>query len=592
MKFCDVSIPSSLKNQVEHPLSSRAKVLLTSVFGPYALDDEYGSRLLNPMELYHNQVTRVQGPFSLRMFHRSCGLMMIQANIQTPCTVLDYPTMQRFNQELETCSYDIIGVSGIPQNLKKVQVMCDLIRQRQPSATVVVGGHITNIANLADLIDADYIVRGDGIRWFRTYLGEDAEQAIRHPQISSTINPRCMGVKISTKPRDTAAVVIPSVGCPVGCNFCTTSAMFGGKGKYINFYETGDELFDIMRQLEKNMGVRSFFIMDDNFLFHRKRALRLLELMQEHQKSWSLYTFGSADVLSKYTIDQLLGLGVSWLWLGLEGENSRYEKLKGADTKSLVRELQENGIRVLGSSMIGLENHTPENIDQVIDYAVSHDVEFHQFMLYTPAHGTPLREEIGGKGLLLNESEIEEADIHGQYRFNYRHPHIPPGQETGYLLKAFKHDFDANGPSIMRMIRTLMKGWLRHKYHPDRRIRERFAVEVESMPTIYAGALWAIKHWFKNNAEVAHKAAGTLEEIYKEFGLKSRISAPAIGLILTYFLHREDKRLKNGVTYEPPTFYESSVQAVVPQKKLHYLLNARERSTDPPAVPAFSETAK
>ena len=33
------------------------------------------------------------------------------------------------------------------------------------------------------------------------------------------------------KPEDTAATVIPSVGCPLGCNFCSTSAMFGGKGE-------------------------------------------------------------------------------------------------------------------------------------------------------------------------------------------------------------------------------------------------------------------------------------------------------------------------------------------------------------------------
>ncbi|MBP8980866.1 MAG: hypothetical protein KBG09_06455, partial [Syntrophobacterales bacterium] len=64
-----------------HPLRTSANVLLTSVFGPYAQDDQYGSRRNNPMELYHNQVTRLQGGFSLRMFHRSFGLLMIQANI-------------------------------------------------------------------------------------------------------------------------------------------------------------------------------------------------------------------------------------------------------------------------------------------------------------------------------------------------------------------------------------------------------------------------------------------------------------------------------------------------------------------------------
>jgi adenine C2-methylase RlmN of 23S rRNA A2503 and tRNA A37 len=53
-------------------------------------------------------------------------------------------------------------------------------------------------------------------------------------------------MKIPDKTRDTAATIIPSVGCPMGCNFCTTSAFFGGKGKSCNFYESGDELFDVM----------------------------------------------------------------------------------------------------------------------------------------------------------------------------------------------------------------------------------------------------------------------------------------------------------------------------------------------------------
>ena len=74
-----------------HPKGTRARVLLSSVFGPYAQDDEYGSRAVNPMELYQNQVTRVQGGFSLRMFHRSFALLMLQANIEAPCTVLDFP---------------------------------------------------------------------------------------------------------------------------------------------------------------------------------------------------------------------------------------------------------------------------------------------------------------------------------------------------------------------------------------------------------------------------------------------------------------------------------------------------------------------
>src|SRR3989338_8694556 len=121
-----------------HPLGSRANILLTSVFGPYAKDDEYGSRALNPMELYQNQVTRAEGPFSLRMFHRSWGIMLIQANIGAPCTLLDFPTMDRFISELQSFAYDIVGISSILPNIEKVKAMCGLVREHLPRATIVV----------------------------------------------------------------------------------------------------------------------------------------------------------------------------------------------------------------------------------------------------------------------------------------------------------------------------------------------------------------------------------------------------------------------------------------------------------------------
>ena len=102
-----------------HPKGSHARILLSSVFGPYAQDDEFGSRAINPMELYHNQVTRAQGSFSLRMFHRSWGIMMIQENISAPCSVLDFPTREDFARELTTNHYDIVGISSIIVNVRQ-----------------------------------------------------------------------------------------------------------------------------------------------------------------------------------------------------------------------------------------------------------------------------------------------------------------------------------------------------------------------------------------------------------------------------------------------------------------------------------------
>ncbi|MBN1489058.1 MAG: cobalamin-dependent protein, partial [Phycisphaerae bacterium] len=302
-----------------HPLGSRARVLLTGVFGPYAQDDQYGSRTINPMELYQNQVTRTQGPFSLRMFHGSWGIKLIQHNIQAPCVLLDFPTIETFVEEITTHTYDIIGISSIIPNVGKVRHMCELIRRHRPEATIVIGGHIANMPDLHERIDADFIVRGEGVRWMRRFLGEDADRPIYHPRILSGMGARTMGVQLRAKPGDVAATLIPSVGCPLGCNFCSTSAMFGGKGKCVHFYETGDELFDVMCQLEEDLNAKSFFVMDENFLLHRKRALRLLTLMEENNKPWALYVFSSANVLRSYTTEQLVALGISWVWMGMEG---------------------------------------------------------------------------------------------------------------------------------------------------------------------------------------------------------------------------------------------------------------------------------
>lgn len=569
-----------------HPLATRARVLLSSVFGPYSQDDEYGSRKINPMELYQNQVTRLQGGFSLRMFHRSFGLMMIQANIDAPCTLLDFPTLERFLEEIRQQSYNVIGISGIIANVGKVAKMCELIRRYQPGATIVVGGHVANKEGLDQLIDADLIVRGEGIRWFQRYLGQDDQAPIKHPMALSGFGSRIMGVDLGDSPDRTAAILIPSVGCPLGCNFCSTSALFGGKGQFINFYETGDELFSVMCEIERTLKVRSFFVLDENFLLHRKRALRLLELMEDSGKSWALSVFSSARVLKSYTMDQLLGLEIGFVWIGLEGEESVYDKLKGVDTLSLVQILQANGIRVLGSSILGLEDHRPEEMGATIEHAVRHDTVFHQFMLYTPNPGTPLYEKHKREGNLLPESQFPLADAHGQYRFNYRHPYIESGEEETYLLDAFRRDFEANGPSLLRLIRVLLNGWQMHKLH-SQRVRNRLAWEAAPLRSTYAGAVWAMKNYYHLNPRLQEKAGRLLADIYAELGWKTRLVAPLFGRYLHSRLKKEEERLAAGNTYEPRSFCENNAAALALKKAHAARRKADTRQLSPIPQPAW-----
>ena len=530
---------------------------MSSVFGPYAQDDEFGSRSINPMELYHNQVTRAQGAFSLRMFHRSWGIMLIQENISAPCTVLDFPTREDFARELTANHYDVVGLSSIIVNLGKVREMCRMVRELSPHSVIILGGHVAAIPGIETMVDADHIVRGEGVAWMRRYLGEDESAPIRHPEIVSGMRTRIMGIRLPERKGSTAATIIPSVGCPMGCNFCTTSAFFGGKGKFVNFFETGDELFEVMREMESKLKVRSFFVMDENFLLHRERAMRLLERMKEANKSWTLSVFASANAIRKYTMQELVDLGVSWLWMGLESPRAGYAKLQGTDTRELTRELREHGIRVQGSTIIGLEHHTPDNILAEIEHAVSHDTDFHQFMLYTPVPGTPLYQEMSEQGRLLRD--VDYADVHGQFKFNFKHAAISRDDSKRFLDWAFWRDFELNGPSLYRISRTLLAGWKRYKDWPDARVRERFTREMGRLSGIYSAALWVMERQFKKvDSKVSEQIHALRKEFKKESGLVARTLPAVLGPVLLWTTRREEKRLARGKTYEPPTILERS----------------------------------
>jgi radical SAM superfamily enzyme YgiQ (UPF0313 family) len=389
----------------------------------------------------------------------------------------------------------------------------------------------------------------------RRYLGEDEHAPVSHPAIVSGLQTRVMGVRLPQRKGGTAATIIPSVGCPMGCNFCTTSAFFGGKGKFVNFYETGDELFEVMCGVESELKVHSFFMMDENFLLHRTRAMRLLERMKAAGKSWELSVFASANAIRKYTMPELVELGVSWLWMGLESPQSTYSKLQGSDTMQLTRELREHGIRIQGSTIIGLEHHTPDNIAAEVEHAVSHQTDFHQFMLYTPVPGTPLYAQMAEQGRLLEG--VDPADIHGQYKFNFRHQAISRDDSKRFLDWAFWRDFERNGPSLYRMCQTMLQGWRRYKDYPDPRVRERFGREMKKLGSVYNAALWVMERQFaKVNRSVSEQIHCLRRQVEREFPVAARLTASLLGPVLLWSSRREERRLAAGHTYEPPAIME------------------------------------
>jgi radical SAM superfamily enzyme YgiQ (UPF0313 family) len=524
-------------------LKNQVKILFSSVFKPYGVDDEYG-RKENIMELFHNQVTREQGIFSLRYNHRSSNLYLLAENINIPSTILDFPSLKRFIKEIKK-GYDYIGISFITPNFSKTKKMAELIRKYSPNSKIILGGHGTQIPELEELIDCDYIVRGEGISWLRKFFGEPVDAPIKHPILPSAENKRIMGIPMLDK----SVVLLPGVGCPNACRFCSTSHLF--KFEYIPFFKTARELFEIMRMAENKLGCSDFFIMDENFFKSKERAVDLLGLMKTHDKPYFLSIFSSAETIKGLGVKFLFEIGIRFIWIGVESKQDNYEKNKGIDMKALFNELRNHGISILASTILFQEHHTQKTIWEDIDYTLDLRPDFVQFMQLGPLPQTALYKEYKEKGLLREDIPYEEW--HGQHQLWFKHPHFTPKESEIYLRKAFQKDFHELGPSILRMFDTIIKGYKHtQKYQNDPWLKMR-TNQLRELSDRYYPLLSVTKPYLPNNK--LKQFTEMLNRGYEEL-FKPKISQKLISRAASLCALKEYIKFKfMGDVRQPKTIY-------------------------------------
>jgi hypothetical protein len=246
-------------------------------------------------------------------------------------------------------------------------------------------------------------------------------------------------------------LLVPGVGCVNGCSFCCTSHFFGKR--YTPFLATGRDLFETCGRLADERGTDEFFVMDENFLKDRGRA------MERHGRYFSFQIFSSAEAIRAFGVDNMLRLGVTFVWVGVESCSTRgnFEKNRGIDAHELVNELRDKGIIVLASGILCQEHHTQDNIQEDIDFMVGLEADFVQFMLLTPEPVTALYRSHKRRGTLREDLPFEEW--HGQKHLSFVHPHFPGDSAERWIESAFRKDFVVNSSSMYRVVETSYRGY-------------------------------------------------------------------------------------------------------------------------------------
>ena len=555
------------------------KLLLSSVFGPYGVDDAYG-RKENIMELFHNQVTREQGLFSLRINYPSFGLHFLAENIHAPTIILDFPSEKKFIKEIGK-GYDYVGISFIVPNFVKAKRMAELIREHAPGSKIVLGGHGTSIPGIEDMIEHDHICRGEGVKWLRKLLGEDPERPFSHPIMHSSYGRRILGVPMKA---DTG-ILIPGVGCSNACRFCCTSHFF--EKTYTAYFRTGAELFDICLETERRFGFEEFVIMDENFLKQPKRAVELVQLMERHEKNYRFSIFSSAETIAELGIEFLARMGVNFLWIGVESKYDVYEKNRGIDLKTMIRDLRDCGITVLASGILFSEQHDKETIWEDIRFLVDLKSDLVQFMQLGPMPGTRLYLDYEEKGLLRKNVPFEER--HGQDKIWFDHPHFTPQESKQILREAFCHDYESQGSSLLRMCDTVIRGYKNLGRYEDTFMAKRRS-SMKKMAENFRPVLEVLRR-FAHNDHTRQLTGEVIAKYERELGPKT-FKQKIHTLMIGGFAFREAARVAIGRNvYQPKIkrteFRMSSRNLVVERLKGRRIANLLNLDINWSKVPVF-----
>lgn len=399
--------------------------------------------------------------------------------------------------------------------------MARIVREVSPASKIVLGGHGTSIPDIADKIDADHICHGEGIGFLRALLGEPLDRPVIHPVLNSSYNRKIMGVPIP----DSAAVLVPGVGCPNKCRFCATSHFFG---EYTPYLKTGRDVFDVCCRAEDERGITDFGVLDENFLKMPQRALELMELQESTGRRFTFSIFSSAETLTALgDLDLLVRMGVNFIWMGVESKKEMYEKNRGVDFKDLVRELRRRGISVMASAILFLEHHDRVTINDDIEFAIGLQPDYLQFMGLGPIPGTRLYQDYADQGKLLKDVPWEEQ--HGQDRIWFDHPSFTRDETRQVLADAFLRDYRKNGASFMRTMATTLSGLEYTAAHDDPRVRQRsdaFRTMAGQLRVFLDAA--AI---FSTNGATSRQVAALRERYDRQFGpvsAKERLMSAAV----------------------------------------------------------------
>jgi radical SAM superfamily enzyme YgiQ (UPF0313 family) len=298
---------------------------------------------------------------------------------------------------------DLVGITCMTADANRAYEIANKFRKR--GVKVVLGGIHPTVMPVEASEYADAVVIGEAEGVFNDLLDDAKKGALQKFYASKSFH----NMKNLPFPRRdlihkefylTKNVIQTTRGCPHNCVFCSGSIIAGREYRCRPIEDVIDEI---------NAMEGDFFVfLDDNAFANRDYAQRLLQEIEPLNKAWygNVTTRIAAD---QETIKLAARSGCKAMLIGFESLSRDAlgkvnKKLNQAeDYPSLVKQLHDLGIGVIGSFILGLDDDTLRHYDEIVDLAMKTDMDVIQISILTPYPGTRLFKEMDDAGRIVTK---------------------------------------------------------------------------------------------------------------------------------------------------------------------------------------------
>ncbi len=302
----------------------------------------------------------------------------------TPENVEVVLVQEDFEEIDYNASFDLVGISAMIQNVDRAYEIAGRFRAR--GIHVVIGGiHPTVLAEEVAL-HADTVVVGEAEELWPLFLRDfengDAQRIYRnapeyHIDLTKCPMPRYELLSARNSVRDphyyyNFIPVQATRGCPHGCDFCLVSDIYGKKAREKTIQQIRAEILAIKRLLPN----RLIGFVDDNLFVDRHFSGELLQTLEELKVRWVAQT-DIAVGADPDLLQRMYRAGCLFLFIGIESLDSEnlasmnrnhWKMRQLANYEANIHNIQENGIIVFGSFIVGLDHDDAGVFGRTVDF--------------------------------------------------------------------------------------------------------------------------------------------------------------------------------------------------------------------------------